>query len=567
MAFRFLGNMIVGVLLSAVLAQPAAAAELSADVVLLCPNTPELPPGLPAHGYQPRMDLDPRMAFLLHPASFNATAPRWGIPVFPEPKAAHNAAPNEPSGLEHLFPVTAATREQLAANAGSRPPAGTLAIIDGVPIDTEQFERLAYTAYGPRALALYATMVTLERAADEAAIKIKVLDIAAEEDRLAQMKATPCELALLPGIEADNFRERPLERHMLARRNAALYALNGKQADPEQLLAAPAMQTLLVGAHVEICDPLLAAAYMPQPTGSCPSLTVPCPAGWFIHRTPADGDEGVAAIIGGVTLNRERFRTLCFDLYGRYFLKALMGLIVAQRACDFAGLKVDYDGTEAEGRRWVQVAYPEARPDQTPELLRSLLQRLSYPGLESQILLQQRAWVRRLAEGHVSATDAQVQEAWNVANGSQREFLDIIVPDFAAAAELRKANAHHELLTHITARGLPCTRRVSADAARTVRSDDFHLIKVVRQLQEGELSAAFPVGAGEGQPAPLHLVYLIRLTPATNKRMTWHDSVALRQRLTKAMEEDWANQHLLHLEGAAYVDLLDPVWRQRIATR
>jgi hypothetical protein len=269
----------------------------------------------------------------------------------------------------------------------------------------------------------------------------------------------------------------------------------------------------------------------------------------------------VLATVNGIPIDREKFTSLLMAIGGPRLFEQVVTFVLAQDACEKAGITIKPEDIDAEKTKVLYnlgVQYPDVKPADRERLLAVILQKQGITIPEFQLSLQRAACLRALAKGKAEPTETDVQNAWNIDNADKVQLLDIVVPDFAAVAELRKVvEGEKKSPLELAQKKHYPIQEITLSKAAPQTGDGKTLADTAFQLKEGDLSPLIGLGGKDGKPVEQHVLYCEKTISATNKTPSAEERAALKDRMTEAFESRWSEQHLRKLEAESHVDIKD----------
>ncbi len=283
----------------------------------------------------------------------------------------------------------------------------------------------------------------------------------------------------------------------------------------------------------------------------------------------------VLATINGIPLSRESFNNTLMATGGPKLFGQLLPLVLVQDACNVAGIQITDADIKAERDRIldnIAKQYPGLKDSERDQVLNASLQRQGITSsMEFQFLLMRTASLRALAKGRATPTPKDVQEAWDTDNANKVDVFDIIVPDDKAASELKafvsdnKKGTSEKELTDLAKSLAEFVQKkqfrgnefsISKHTEQTNKAAKI-LTEAAFQLKEpSELSATTRITSDDGK-TDLHVLYCVKIIPATNKKMNEEDRAKLTAQLTEMNENAFAQRLMQNLLNRARIDIKD----------
>lgn len=288
------------------------------------------------------------------------------------------------------------------------------------------------------------------------------------------------------------------------------------------------------------------------PTTTAPAATAPAsqPATQPFSFGP------ITAVINGENLTRDEFQITLEQIAGAKVFEQILSVVVAQKACENAGIVVKQEQFQAQLNRFKDNLREQGvEEDQLDRALAMTIQRQGLTPLEFDMAIRRKAYMTALAKDHGEVSAEQLETAYKQDTGRKFQVLDITV-DFAQAPQLRNMVEKDKVSIVDATRKLGLqTRPVLISEFSTEAETPKSVLDSAKNLKENSLSVVIPLEAGN------HMLYMEKIIPAQDIKP---EEVAaykekLRLKLFQANQDNWANQQLQYLMQRATIEFKDPV--------
>jgi hypothetical protein len=291
------------------------------------------------------------------------------------------------------------------------------------------------------------------------------------------------------------------------------------------------------------------------------SLPGPVPTG---PTTMPAADKPIATI-NGKDINNARFYSLMMEVAGMRVFQQVFELTLVQRACSDAG--VPLSGPDFENRMKDEfqrtldgISGANVKDSDKPRILDEILRQRGVTPIEFRMNLEKNAGLRALAQGKVSVSNEDVQDAYDAKYGERAEVVifDLGAADSAAVgANLRKAIEVDKKTGAEAAQAAGIPAPSTATISKSAHGNGIEAIAstiFTTNRKEGELTASIPFN---GKNLMIQVVKKHPDTRATNPKAAVE--AQLRKDVQALKETNWMNAHMAKLRNEANVQINDPV--------
>ncbi len=270
----------------------------------------------------------------------------------------------------------------------------------------------------------------------------------------------------------------------------------------------------------------------------------------------------VIAVVNGQAMTRRDFTNVLIQIHGMRLFDQVLPSVLVEQACQQAGVKITEDTLrELHNKRMEQFAAqnPLIPPAQREMAFREVLNRRGLSLFEYQIGLRLDAGLLALAKGKYTPTESDIKNTFDIEYGEKYQLRDIVVGNFADAAEIRRLIEQDKRPVDdvVRERNLQSGNLMLSDKSPNVPQQ---IRSVAFQLQEKQLSAAIMMPDNT-----FHMLYLEKKIPAQADVRYEAVKEKVRQETIDAHEREIAGQILMNLRRAAKIEVYDPTLRAVIA--
>lgn len=270
----------------------------------------------------------------------------------------------------------------------------------------------------------------------------------------------------------------------------------------------------------------------------------------------------IIATINGEAIGRQEFTNALIQLHGMRLFEELVPRVLVEQACKQAGITITDDMVNVLHQRRLDALgaqNPLIPAGQREMALREVLARRGISPFEYRLQLYVEAGLMALAKGKYTATDEDVKNAYEIEYGERYQLRDIVVGNFADAAEIRRLIEQDKkpIDDVIRERSLQANSIVLSEKSPNIPQQ---IRSVAFQLKEKQLSASVMMPDNT-----FHMLYLDRKIPAQPNISFDSVKEKVKQAVVDAHEREIAGQILMNLRRAAKVDVHDPALRAVVA--
>lgn len=266
----------------------------------------------------------------------------------------------------------------------------------------------------------------------------------------------------------------------------------------------------------------------------------------------------VIATINGEAIGRQEYTNALIQLHGMRLFEQLLPRILVEQACKQAGIKITEDEIRALHQRRLEALgaqNPLIPANQRETALREVLARRGISMFEYQLQLNIEAGLMALAKGKYTPTDEEVKRTFDIEYGERFQLRDIVVGNFADAAEIRRLVEQDKkpIDDVIRERNLQANPLVLSEKSQNIPQQ---IRSVAFQLKEKQLSASVMMPDNT-----FHMLYLDRKIAARPDVKFESVKDKVRQDVIDAHEREMAGQILQNLRRSAKIEVYDPSLR------
>lgn len=296
------------------------------------------------------------------------------------------------------------------------------------------------------------------------------------------------------------------------------------------------------------------------------TLPTTAPATRGAGTMPGDGKAEVLAVVEGKEISAAKFKELVGEGDRVRMLGAAIDLMLAERACEFAGIDTSgvqtgigdrgfYRAVDAEvDRAQAEAVKAGMTKEEQGRALGEILKRRGMSWEEFDMTMRRDACLRALAKDRVTVTEEMVKMVFDAQYGERLHGRLFIVRTMLEASEIRKAlvdrgKSIDEVSATYTGRSFVLPMGGEGDGI--IRK----LREVGKTLKENNLSGAVVQEADQTYV----LFYLERKEPARADVKFEALKEGLQKELAEQGQLNWMRAHLRKLRGMGKVTINDPV--------